>query len=109
MNTEENLIKNNDEFEKYIKSFKELTTEEKEKEKEVLEHLKFLSSYCNLMCRETNISNEVITNKVLLNTFHEPFSLDDLLESIIVYTNSIQNSLDDYNIGVDEYLEELIA
>ncbi len=107
MNTEENLVKNSNEFEKYMEAFKELTTEEKEKED--LEHLKFLSSYCNLMCKETNIANEVILNKVLLDTEKKTFTVDDLLESIIVYTNSIQNSLDDYNIGVDEYLENLIA
>ena len=106
MNTEETIVKNNDDFTRYMDAFKELTTEEKEKE--VLEHLKFLSSYCNLMCKETNIDNEIIMNKELLDTEKQPFSVDDLLESIIVYTNSIQNSLDDYNIGVDEYLDNLM-
>jgi len=93
-------------FEEYITFFKNLTL--KEKQSIVLDQLKMLSAYTNSMCTSMNILNKPLIDKELLDVNKDSYTEDDFAEAVIVYVNSIQNSLNDYNIGIDKILDNMV-
>ena len=93
-------------FSEYIKYFKSLTL--KEKQSIVLDQLKMLSAYANSMCTTMNIPNKILVDKELTDVAREEYTEDDFAEAIIVYVNSIQESLNDYNIGLDKIMDNIL-
>ena len=79
----------------------------KEKQNIILEQLKLLSSYTNNMCKTLNIPNEILLNKEMLDLNNTNYTEDDFAEAIITYISSIQESLNDYNIGLDKITDKL--
>ena len=68
-----------------------------------------LAGYTNNMCKSLNIPNNVLVNKELLDLNNEEYTQDDVAEAIITYLNSIQNSLNDFNIGLDNITDSLVG
>lgn len=91
-------------FDEYMEFFKGLPL--KEKQSIILDQLKMITSFSNQMCKEFDIPNEVLLNSELLDTEKEDYTEDDFAEAVIVYVNSIQNSLSDYNIGISDMFEK---
>lgn len=97
----------NENFDEYMTFFKEQNL--KEKQNIILEQLKMLAGYTNNMCKSLNIPNNVLVNKELLDLNNEEYTQDDVAEAIITYLNSIQNSLNDFNIGLDNITDSLVG
>lgn len=97
----------NENFDEYMTFFKEQNL--KEKQNIILEQLKMLVGYTNNMCKSLNIPNNVLVNKELLDLNNEEYTQDDVAEAIITYLNSIQNSLNDFNIGLDNITDSLVG
>jgi hypothetical protein len=93
-----------DNFNDYMEFFKSLPL--KEKQNIIIEQLKMLSTFTDLMCKEYRIPSDLIMNKEVLDVNKEDYTEDDFAEAIIVYINSIQNSLSDYNIGISKMLDK---
>ena len=92
-------------FQEYMDFFKKQSL--KEKQNIILEQLKLLSSYTNNMCKTLNIPNEILLNKEMLDLNNINYTEDDFAEAIITYISSIQESLNDYNIGLDKITDKL--
>lgn len=84
------------EFDEYMVKFKQLPL--KEKQSITLEQLKMLASLAEEMCKVNNVESELIINRELLDTNNPDYTQDDFVESVIVYINSIQNLICDYNL-----------
>ena len=94
-----------EDFNEYMDFFKNLSL--KEKQEIILDQLKMIASFSNQMCTEYEIPNELIMNRELLDMNSEDYTQDDFAEAVIVYVNSIQNSLSDFSIGIsDKYDKE---
>lgn len=94
-----------EDFNEYMDFFKNLSL--KEKQGIILDQLKMIASFSNQMCTEYEIPNELIMNRELLDMNSEDYTQDDFAEAVIVYVNSIQNSLSDFSIGIsDKYDKE---
>mgnify|MGYP006908847668 CR=1 FL=1 len=89
-----------EEFNEYMENFKKLDI--KEKQKIIIDELKYLSAFTNKMCDELGVNNEVIVHKELLDLNSENYSQDDYAEAIIVYINSIKNALCDFSDGLSD-------
>ena len=96
----------NEDFNDYMIFFKSQSLAEKQSI--ILEQLKILTGYTNNMCSSLNIKNDILLNDELLDLKNNEYSQDDFAEALIVYINSIQNSLNDYNIGLDRITDILI-
>lgn len=96
----------NENFEEYMTYFKTLSL--KEKQEIALEQLKMISSLSNEMCNTLNIKNEILVNRELLDLRKENYTEDDFSEAIIVLINSIQRSLCDFNIELNNITDRLI-
>lgn len=94
-------------FSEYIEYFKNLSL--KEKQNIVLEQLKMLAAYTNTMCTTMNIPNQILVDKELTDVKKEDYTEDDFAEAVIVYVNSIQESLNDYNIGFDKIMDNILT
>lgn len=95
-----------DNFDEYMKSFKKQPL--KEKQNIVIGQLKILATITNTMCKELNIQNELMLNRELLDLNKEYYTEDDFAEAIIVYINSIQNSLCDFDNKLSVIFESFI-
>ncbi len=84
------------EFEEYMKKFKKLPL--KEKQSIALDQLKLLVGLAQEMCKATDVKSEMIVNRELIDTNHNHYTQDDFVEAVVVYINSIQNLLCDYNL-----------
>ncbi len=94
-----------EDFNEYMEFFKGLSL--KDKQGIILDQLKMIASFSNQMCTEYEIPNELIMNRELLDMNSEDYTQDDFAEAVIVYVNSIQNSLSDFSIGIsDKYDKE---
>ena len=94
-----------EDFNEYMDFFKNISL--KEKQEIILDQLKMIASFSNQMCTEYEIPNELIMNRELLDMNSEDYTQDDFAEAVIVYVNSIQNSLSDFSIGIsDKYDKE---
>lgn len=83
-------------FDEYMENFKKLSLEEKQSI--AIEQLKLLVSMAQEMCEVVDAKSEMIVNQELIDTNHESYTQDDFVEAVIVYINSIQNLLCDYNL-----------
>lgn len=95
----------NENFEEYISFFKEQTL--KEKQSIIYEQLQLLAGLTNNLCKELNIPNDILINKELLDLKKDNYTEDDFAEAIIVFINSIQNSICDYSNGISNILEKI--
>ena len=93
-------------FEEYMKFFKAQPL--KEKQSIILDQLKILTSFSNSMCKELNLNNEVLVDRELVDVTQDNYTEDDFAEAVVVYINSIQNSICDYVDGIDELLDKMI-
>ena len=93
-----------DDINEYMEEFKTYSLEEKRKV--ALDQLKLIASLANLMCEKLNVKNEVIITKDILEAHENTDSDDDFVEGIVVYANSIQESLCDFIEKMTTILEE---
>ena len=91
-------------FDEYIKRFKEYPL--KEKQSIIIEQLQMLSSLTNNLCTEIRAKNDVLINRELVDVKKDSYTEDDFAEAVIVYLNSIQNSICDYVNGITDILDE---
>lgn len=91
-----------EDFNFYMERFKKNSL--KEKQKIIYNQLKMLTALTNNLCKNLNIPNNIILNKELLDLEKENYTEDDFAEAIIVYINSIQNSICDYSLEVSKIL-----
>ena len=93
-----------DDINEYMEEFKTYSLEEKRKV--ALDQLKLIASLANLMCEKLNVKNEVIITKDILEAHENTDSDDDFVEGIVVYANSIQESLCDFIDKMTTILED---
>lgn len=79
----------------------------KEKQSIIYEQLQILARFTNDLCKNINVSNELILNKEILDLKKESYTEDDFTEAIIVLINSIQNSICDYSDGITNLLDKM--
>lgn len=79
----------------------------KEKQSIIYEQLQILARFTNDLCKNINVSNELILNKEILDLKKESYTEDDFTEAIIVLINSIQNSICDYSNGITNLLDKI--
>lgn len=79
----------------------------KEKQSIIYEQLQILARFTNDLCKNINVSNELILNKEILDLKNESYTEDDFTEAIIVLINSIQNSICDYSNGITNLLDKM--
>lgn len=89
------------EFDKYMDNFKTLPL--KEKKDICLEQLKLIAGLTNSMCSELDVQNEVLVTTDITEAYN---SEDDFVEAVVVYLNSIQNSLCDFTNALTDYMEK---
>ena len=80
-----------DNFDEYIKKYKELSL--KDKQKIIIDELKVLSSFTNKMCNEIGAKNDLLLNKEQSDLNNDNYTEDDFSEAVIVYISSIKDSL----------------
>lgn len=95
----------NEDINEYMKFFKQQPLQEKQKI--IYEQLQLLAGFTNNLCKEIDVSNEVILNTELLDIKNESYTEDDFAEAIIVFINSIQNSICDYANGITNLLDRM--
>lgn len=95
----------NEDINEYMKFFKQQPLQEKQKI--IYEQLQLLAGFTNNLCKEIDVSNEVILNTELLDIKNESYTEDDFAEAIIVFINSIQNSICDYANGITSLLDRM--
>lgn len=79
----------------------------KEKQSVIYEQLQILARFTNDLCKNINVSNELILNKEILDLKKESYTEDDFTEAMIVLINSIQNSICDYSNGITNLLDKI--
>ena len=87
----------------YMKYFKQQSLQEKQKI--VIEQLDMLNDLTDKLCNEIYIDKDKIENKELDDLKKESYTQDDFAEAVMVYIDSIQNSICDYSIGVSDTLD----
>ena len=95
---------NKENFEEYMDFFKNQTLNEKQQI--IYDQLKILSCFTNNLCEIVGIKNKVITNNKILDLEKSNYTEDDFADSIIVFINSIQNSICDFSSGVVDLIEK---
>ena len=94
---------NTNSFEEYMKTFKEQPL--KEKQSIILEQLQMLSGFTNSLCKEINVKNDILINRELVDVKKDEYTEDDFAEAVIVYVNSIQDSICDYVNGITDLID----
>lgn len=92
-------------FQEYMNFFKSQSL--REKQKIIYEQLKLLTSFTNNLCETAGIENEIIINKELFDLENNNYTEDDFAEAIIVFINSIQNSICDFSSGIADLVEKI--
>ena len=93
-------------FKNYIENYKKLPL--KEKQTIIIEQLELLAGFTNRMCQAYQIENDFLLDRELLDIKNQNYTEDDFAEAVIVLVNSIQNSLSDYNIGLNKISSKLL-
>lgn len=93
-----------EEFDKYMESYKKLTL--LEKQDIIVKQLKILASFTNSLCKEIGADNNIMINKELLDLKNNNYTEDDFAEAVIVLINSLQNSICDFHLKYTEILSE---
>ncbi|MEE3343410.1 MAG: hypothetical protein VZS44_04915 [Bacilli bacterium] len=96
-----------EDFNKYMEEFKSYSIEEKRKV--AIDQLKLIASLTNTMCEKLNIKNDIIITKDIMEAEKENVSEEDFIEGIVVYANSIQNSLCDFIDKTTEILDNKLG
>lgn len=94
-----------EDFNEYMTFFKSQPL--KEKQNIVIEQLKMLTGLTNSMCRELNVKNDILLSKELVDLNKDNYSEDDFAEAVIVYVNSIQNSLCDFSNKLSDMADKI--
>ena len=92
-------------FNEYMEFFKSQPL--KEKQIIVIEQLKMLMGLTNTMCKELNVDNEILLNKEIADLNKDNYTEDDFAEALIVYINSIQNSLCDFSNRLSDIADQV--
>ena len=95
---------NTNSFEEYMKFFKEQPL--KEKQSIIIEQLQMLSGFANSLCKEIEVKNDLLINRELVDVRKDNYTEDDFAEAVIVYINSIQDSLCDYASGITDLIDK---
>ncbi len=95
-----------EDFDEYMTFFKAQPL--KEKQGIIYDQLQILAGFTNKLCKELRIPNEVLVNKELLDLKNDDYTEDDFAEAMIVFINSIQNSICDYSQGISNLLDKMI-
>ncbi len=94
-----------EDFNSYMEFFKSQPL--KEKQSIVIEQLKMLAGLTNNMCKELDVNNELLLNKEIVDLNNGDYTEDDFAEALIVYINSIQNSLCDFSNKLSDVAENI--
>ena len=94
-----------EDFNEYMEFFKSQPL--KEKQNIVIEQLKMLMGLTNTMCKELNVDNEILLNKEIADLNKDNYTEDDFAEALIVYINSIQNSLCDFSNRLSDVADQV--
>ncbi len=94
-----------EDFNEYMEFFKGQPL--KEKQSIVIEQLKMLMGLTNTMCKELNVDNEMLLNKEITDLNKYNYTEDDFAEALIVYINSIQNSLCDFSNRLSDIADQV--
>ena len=94
-----------EDFNEYMEFFKSQPL--KEKQSIVIEQLKMLMGLTNTMCKELNVDNEMLLNKEITDLNKDNYTEDDFAEALIVYINSIQNSLCDFSNRLSDIADQV--
>ena len=94
-----------EDFNEYMEFFKSQSL--KEKQSIVIEQLKMLMGLTNNMCKELDVNNELLLNKEVVALNSDNYTEDDFAEALIVYINSIQNSLCDFSNKLSDVVENV--
>lgn len=94
-----------EDFNEYMEFFKSQPL--KEKQSIVIEQLKMLMGLTNTMCKELNVDNEILLNKEIADLNKDNYTEDDFAEALIVYINSIQNSLCDFSNRLSDIADQV--
>ncbi len=94
-----------EDFNEYMEFFKSQSL--KEKQNIVIEQLKLLMGLTNNMCKELDVNNEMLLNKEVTDLNKDNYTEDDFAEALIVYINSIQNSLCDFSNKLSDVAENI--
>ncbi len=92
-------------FEEYMENFKKCTL--KEKQSIIIEQLQTLSAFTNNLCKEINVDNEMLINRELVDVKNDNYTEDDFAEAVLVYINSIQDSICAYSSGITDVLDAI--
>ena len=95
-----------DNFDEYMSQFKEMSIEEKRKI--IINQIKVITILSNDMCKSIGVNNELILNKDLLYKSEDDYTEENFINSLLVLINSIQNSLSDFNIGLDTLMDKML-
>lgn len=96
---------NNEDFDNYMLEFK--TKSLKEKQRIVIEQTKILTVLANEMCHNLDINNKLLLNREVQDVNKENYTEDDFAEAMLVYINSIQDSLCDFAENIDIVLSNM--
>ena len=95
----------NEDFEKYMASFKELPL--KEKQTIALEQLKALSILTKKMCDEIGVPNQILLSSELIDVMKSDYTEDDFVEAVVALVSSVQNSINDFSLKLTDISENL--
>lgn len=94
-----------EDFNEYMIYFKGLPL--KEKQGIIIDQLKMLTSLTNKMCEEIGTKNEMIITNDINDVNKDNYSEDDFAEAVITLVNSIQNSICDFSLKLQEINDNL--
>ncbi len=94
-----------EDFNEYMTFFKSQPL--KEKQSIIIEQLKMLMGLTNTMCKELDVNNEILLNKEVADLNNDNYTEDDFAEALIVYINSIQNSLCDFSDKLSDMADNI--
>lgn len=95
----------NQNFEEYMTEFN--AKDLKEKQEIIYTQLKLLAAYSNAMCKNLNIKNEILLSKDLLDMKNKNYTEDEFANTMIVLINSVQESINDFTIGLSNILDNI--
>ena len=92
----------NEEFNKYVESYKKLPLQEK---KEIINvEIKKLLAFIEKAKMDINLKEKILFNREILDLNKDIVSDDDFVEAMFVYVHSIQESLGEYFNEISKYL-----
>lgn len=95
-------MRENEEFNKYVESYKKLPLQEKKQI--VNKEVKTLLAFVEKAKMDVNLKQNILFNREILDLNQENISDDDFVEAMFVYIHAIQESLGEYFNEVSKYL-----